>query len=47
MHEKWMEKPAYRKVNEALAEEFALAAAVIDERNAKTRPDNASRERRR
>jgi hypothetical protein len=44
MHEKWMEKPAYRKEYEALAEEFALAAAVIDERNAKTRSDNGSRE---
>ena len=47
MHEKWMEKPAYRKAYEALTEEFALAAAVIDERNAKTRQDNGSRERRR
>ena len=44
MHEKWMEKPAYRQVYEALEEEFALAAAVIDARNAKTLPDNGSRE---
>jgi hypothetical protein len=35
MHEKCVEKPAYRKEYEALAEEFALAAAVINERNAK------------
>ena len=32
MHEKWMEKPAYREAHEALEEEFALAAAVIDAR---------------
>jgi len=30
LHEKWMEKPAYREAYEALEEEFALAAAAID-----------------
>ena len=33
MHERWMKKPSYRKVYDALEEEFALAAAVIDARN--------------
>jgi hypothetical protein len=32
------------KEYEAPAEEFELAVGVIDERNAKTRPDNGSRE---
>lgn len=33
MHRKWMEDPAYRKEYEALGEEFALAAAVIEARS--------------
>jgi transcriptional regulator with XRE-family HTH domain len=33
MHERWMKKPSYRKAYDALEEEFALAAAVIDARN--------------
>jgi transcriptional regulator with XRE-family HTH domain len=33
MHERWMKKPSYRKVYDALEDEFALAAAVIDARN--------------
>ena len=44
MHKKWMDKPAYRKAYEALEDEFALAAAVVDARSPKTLPDNGSRE---
>lgn len=33
MHRKWMEDPQYRKEYEALGEEFALAAAVIEARS--------------
>lgn len=33
MHEKWMKKPSYRKAYNALEEEFALAAAVIEARS--------------
>jgi len=33
MHKTWMKRPAYRKAYDALEEEFALAAAVIDARN--------------
>lgn len=33
MHRKWMEDPEYRKEYEALGEEFALAAAVIEARS--------------
>jgi len=33
MHRKWLEDPAYRKEYEALGEEFALAAAVIEARS--------------
>jgi ribosome-binding protein aMBF1 (putative translation factor) len=33
MHKKWMKEPAYRRAYDALEEEFALAAAVIDARN--------------
>jgi hypothetical protein len=32
MHEKWMKEPEYRKAYEALEEEFALAAAVVNAR---------------
>ncbi|MBS1833497.1 MAG: helix-turn-helix domain-containing protein [Acidobacteria bacterium] len=31
-HKKWMEDPEYRKEYEALAEEFALASALIQAR---------------
>lgn len=33
MHERRMKKPSYRKAYDALEEEFALAAAVIEARN--------------
>ena len=33
MHRKWMEDPQYRKKYEALGEQFALAAAVIEARS--------------
>jgi len=33
LHKKWIKEPKYRKAYEALEEEFALAAAVIDVRN--------------
>ncbi|MGH8428330.1 MAG: helix-turn-helix domain-containing protein [Gammaproteobacteria bacterium] len=33
LHRKWVRDPAYRKEYEALAEEFALAAAVIEARS--------------
>jgi transcriptional regulator with XRE-family HTH domain len=33
LHKKWLKEPKYRKVYEALDEEFALASAVIDVRN--------------
>lgn len=33
MHKNWMKEPEYRKVYDALEEEFALAKAVIDARN--------------
>lgn len=33
MHKKWLKEPKYKQAFEALEEEFALAAAVIDVRN--------------
>lgn len=33
LHKKWMKDSAYRKEYEGLAEEFALAAAVIEARS--------------
>lgn len=33
LHKRWMKEPKYRKAYEALDQEFALAAAVIDVRN--------------
>ena len=33
LHKKWIKEPRYRKAYEALEEEFALAAAVIDARS--------------
>jgi len=33
MHKSWMKRPKYKKVYEALREEFTLASAVIDARN--------------
>lgn len=32
LHTKWMRKPEYRQAYEALEEEFALAAAIIEAR---------------
>jgi transcriptional regulator with XRE-family HTH domain len=33
LHKKWMKEPKYRKAYDGLAEEFALASAVIAARN--------------
>ncbi|MGQ0595611.1 MAG: helix-turn-helix domain-containing protein [Gammaproteobacteria bacterium] len=33
VHKKWLKDPAYREAYESLAEEFALAAAVIEARS--------------
>ena len=33
LHEQWMKEPAYRREYEALAEEFALASALLDARS--------------
>lgn len=33
LHEKWMNKPGYRKAYEEMAPEFELAAAIIEARS--------------
>ena len=33
VHKKWLKDPAYREAYDSLAEEFALAAAVIEARS--------------
>jgi ribosome-binding protein aMBF1 (putative translation factor) len=33
LHKKWMKEPKYRKVYDALEEEFEFASAVLDVRN--------------